>query len=509
MNSLAESDLDLLRPYVLKVEDHLSDRTFHQFAKTFPNTSHDTLKMTKKRVQSLAGFKPVRYACCINSCVCFIGPYEDLAECPNCKEARFKANGKPRKYFDYLPVIPRLQALSANSVHAQKMQYRANHVHEPGVVKDVFDGSHYQSLLTTIVPAGADRYFYFSDKRDIALGLSTDGFTPFKKRDKTCWPMILFNYNLPPEIRFQKKYCIHVATVPGPKKPWDWDSFGWPLVQELIQLELGVKAFDAISQTLFLLQAYLILAFGDIPAMALIMRMKGQNAISPCRICNIQAVRFNSRTHYVPLRRDKIPRAEPARYDASNPPIRSHERLMQQAYDVEMAPNNVTHEELSKKYGIKGTPVLSAISSISFPSSFPFDFMHLIWENLIPNLIDFWTGKFKDLDHEGEGYLIESRIWEEIGAATAACKATIPSAFGAPVPNIATKRHLMNAEMHANWTLYIAPIVLRGRFKRPQYYRHFMQLVKLLKLCLAFEISEVMLNQIEEGFQLWMEEYEK
>src|SRR6266540_6593398 len=102
-----------------------------------------------------------------------------------------------------------------------------------------------------------------------------------------CWPIILFNYNLPPEVCFQKKYCIHVATVPGPKKPWDWDSFCWPLAQELIQLEMGVKAFDAISLSIFLLHAYLILVFGDIPAMALVMRMKGQNGISPCRICEI------------------------------------------------------------------------------------------------------------------------------------------------------------------------------------------------------------------------------
>ena len=99
----------LLRSYTLKVEDHLLDRTFRQLAKAFPESSHDTLKMTKKLVRSLAGFQPVRYSCCINSCVCFIGPYEDLAECPNCKEAQFKANGKPRKYFDYLPVIPRLR----------------------------------------------------------------------------------------------------------------------------------------------------------------------------------------------------------------------------------------------------------------------------------------------------------------------------------------------------------------------------------------------------------------
>jgi len=182
---------------------------------------------------------------------------------------------------------------------------------------------------------------------------------------------------------------------------------------------------------------------------------------------------------------------------------------MDQARDIEMAPNNAARERLAKEHGIKGTPLLSSVSSISFPSSFPFDFMHLIWENLIPNLIDFWTGDFKNLDHEDEGYFIEPHIWNEIGAATAACKATIPSAFGAPVPNIATKQSPMSAEMCANWTLYIAPIVLRGRFKNSQYYRHFIQLVELLELCLAFEISEAMLNQIDEGFRLWVVDYEK
>jgi len=191
--------------------------------------------------------------------------------------------------------------MSANAAHMEKMRYRVEFVHEPGVTKDIFDGSHYQSLLDTAIPAGAAHpFFYFADERDIALGLSTDGFAPFRRCKQTCWPIILFNYNLPPEVRFQKKYCIHVATVLGPKKPWDWDSFFWPLAQELIQLEIGVKAFDAISLSIFLLRAYLILVFGDISAMALVMRMKGQNAISPCQICEIKAIHFDH-TYYIPL----------------------------------------------------------------------------------------------------------------------------------------------------------------------------------------------------------------
>jgi hypothetical protein len=102
--------------------------------------------------------------------------------CPNCKEERFNNQNKPRKVFEYLPLIPRLQAMSANREFADKMRYRAYFEHEDGVTMDVFDGSHYRSLLTKVVPASCNDqpFFYFSDARDIALGLSTDGFAPFK-----------------------------------------------------------------------------------------------------------------------------------------------------------------------------------------------------------------------------------------------------------------------------------------------------------------------------------------
>ena len=217
---------------------------------------------------------------------------------------------------------------------------------------------------------------------------------------------------------------------------------------------------NTISPALFLLHAYLILTFGDIPTMALIMCMKRQNGISPCQICNIEGVHFSSHMNYVPLQRDRIPGATPHQYISSNLSIRTHEELMIQAFNIEMAPDNSTHEWLTKEHGIKGIPVLSSISSIGFPSSFPFNFMHLIWGNLTPNLIEFWTGEFKELDQQDEGYFIKPHIWNEIGAAIAACKATVPAAFGAPVSNIAMKWSQMSTEMYANWMLYIAPCML-------------------------------------------------
>ncbi|KAF7761920.1 hypothetical protein Agabi119p4_9912 [Agaricus bisporus var. burnettii] len=517
VQSLGEADIDLLLKFTLKVEDRLSDRTFARMERVFRQERQESLKMTKKRVRVLSGLQPIRYSCCINSCVCFTGHYEHYTMCPNpqCNEPRFNAKGQPRKYFAYLPIIPRLLAMLSNRELAQRMRYRAEYQHQPGVIRDVFDGSYYQSLLQTVVPTDDDNdnsFFYFSDPRDIALGLSTDGFAPFKRRSQTCWPIILFVYNLAPDVRFQKKYRLRIGVIPGPRKPWDPDSYFWPLIQELIQLEAGVKAWDATIQAYFLLHAYLILLFGDIPAMALIMNMKGSNAVSPCRVCSIKGIcnpSASKKTNYVPLRRDTLPNADPVRYDPRNLPIRSHGELMEQAIAVQMSPTNAASEDLAKRYGIKGIPVLSNVSAISFPESFPFDFMHLIWENLIPNLISFWIGEFKDLDHGHKGYFIGPQAWEEIGRATEACGSTIPSAFGARVPNIAKKQSQMSAEMYSNWTLFIAPIVLRRRFPKAQYYKHFLKLVELLKLCLSFEIDQEMLLRIEEGFVQWVWDYER
>ena len=36
-----------------------------------------------------------------------------------------------------------------------------------------------------------------------------------------------------------------------------------------------------------------------------------------------------------------------------------------------------------------------------------------------------------------------------------------------------------------------------------------MKLVRLLKLCLSFEFNEATLKEIDEGFRLWVQAYEK
>jgi len=411
--------------------------------------------------------------------------------------------------------------MQANTTKAKEMQYRAfEHIHTPGQISDVFDSCVYRRLLgkrVVISETTTARHEYFSDPRDIALGLSTDGFCPFRRRKATAWPLILFVYNLNPEIRFHGDNRIDLGTIPGPNKPKDFDSYMWPVFEELMRLQHGVRAFDILADEFFLLRAYLILVFGDIPAMAMVMRMTGHNGISPCRMCKILGVRIpnsNNPVHYVPLDRSFHPtviesESAIAIYDAAALPLRTEDEMLRQAREVQNASNKTQKGKLSKAYGIKGVSILSNIKSLSFPLSFPYDFMHLIWENVVPNLILLWTGEFKGLDEGVGDYRFPSKVWEAIGAATATAGSTIPSVFGTRPPNLATHKSSYSAEAWSFWTLYLGPVLLRRRFCSQRYYKHFIELVKLLQICLQFVITTEDVQIVREGFINWVQGYEK
>src|SRR5260370_41199269 len=86
--------------------------------------------------------------------------------------------------------------------------------HMAGKVRNIFNGEQYQKMqCTPIVLKG---------KHNVTLGLSTDGFCPFKKRKLTTWPIIIL-FNFPPEIHIHLDNIICIGTVPGPKAPKEMD----------------------------------------------------------------------------------------------------------------------------------------------------------------------------------------------------------------------------------------------------------------------------------------------
>src|SRR5271154_5603031 len=98
-----------------------------------------------------------------------------------------------RTKHSHIFLIPQLSALFDDPQLVKRMEYRDRYLSDSptedggtikGKISDIFDGSYYRDLLNAeyLVSSQTRPISFFSDKHDIALGLSSDGFAPFKKR---------------------------------------------------------------------------------------------------------------------------------------------------------------------------------------------------------------------------------------------------------------------------------------------------------------------------------------
>lgn len=112
--------------------------------------------------------------------------------------------------------------------------------------------------------------------------------------------------------------------------------------------------------------------------------------------------------------------------------------------------------------------------------------MHLPFENIGPNLVKLWSGKFKGLDTSAEDYQISEATWDEIWQETADAVRFIPADF---VRVLQDNPAYFTAEAWCFWLVHIMPIVLKGRFRHEKYYTHACQFSEIIKSCIAFQIT--------------------
>lgn len=354
-----------------KDETNTTDAAFKKMPSSNPGNL--TPYIMKKWLKDKSGLKVERYDCCPNSCMAFVGPYNNYDKCAYCGAARFDDRKKAKKTFEYISLIERLRMQYASPSRSRQLRYRVEYITRrlgdmnDGVYSDVFDGQYYKYLTQKGL---------FSNERDIALGLSTDGFNIFKKRGKECWPILLINYNIAPEHRVQKQNLMLCGIIPGPSQPLIIGSFLWPLLQELQRLEEGLVCFDADKAEDFLLHAYLIAVCGDMPAIAKLGGLKGSNSIFPCRYCSIRGIycghyyyplkapRYSNAdipVHKLPLRclqsepcepstTTKLFHCEHSDYDVFDLPQRTHEEMVEIGERLKCL-NQIENEHLQKATG--------------------------------------------------------------------------------------------------------------------------------------------------------------
>jgi hypothetical protein len=513
--NLTSLQLDDIEVFDFIVRDKITVRTYHRMQSRFClSRSHSdlpSLKNLQSRILALCGLEPVAYDCCKNSCICFAGPFADLDACPECNAPRRNAAGAPYRTFSYIPPSPQLRALYCSFPMCKAMRYRHDHECKQDTIEDLFDSNRYRELLNTYITVNGEQkpYKYFADWREVALALSTDGMCPFKRRKNSCWPLILVNLNLPPEERTHTENLICIGVIPGPKSPKNLGSFLWPLVDELLQLASGVMAVDISTRKLFSLRAHLLAVFGDIPAITKLLEFVGHNGRYPCRFCLMSAIQgaiAGGGTHlYCPLHRTYAPF-----FDPLNLPLQTHKDSIHKGLEALGAPSKNAQSKLATASGIKGVTALARLPSICVPSSFPIDIMHMIFINLIPQLVDLWTGSFNDMDDGKESYTFDAVLFKSLGEIIENSGSTMPRSYGCRVPNLAApNRGNPTAEAWSIFGGYLSPCVLRGRFCKTKYYHHFVQLIKLVHQITSFKLKCSDIPAIREGFVNWVQDYEK
>ncbi len=293
--------------------DNASQQTYNTMRdaikRRFPDEEILSHYRAKRLVENLTGITPIIHDMCINSCIGFMGPFEDRNTCPTCGESRYEANRDtdiPQKQFHTIPLAPQLQALWRSPESAKRLKYRqkytekflaeltANEGERKMPYRDFFDGMDYLQL-------------HIDDKiapGDMMLLLSMDGAQLYRNKASECWIYIWVILDYAPDVHYKKRHVLPGGFIPGPNKPKNIDSFMFPGLYHLSALQKeGLKIWDASSDAIFESHPFLALASADGPGMACLNGFVGHQGKVHCQLyCPIKGRHKRGASQYYPVR---------------------------------------------------------------------------------------------------------------------------------------------------------------------------------------------------------------
>jgi hypothetical protein len=104
------------------------------------------------------------------------------------------------------------------------------------------------------------------DAKNVRIGLATDGFTPFTESvtSYSCWLVFTVPYNLPLTLCMKYEHMFLCLIIPGLDNPRpQLNVMMQPLIEELKQLWVGVKAYDYHKKQKFNLRAAYLWSIHD------------------------------------------------------------------------------------------------------------------------------------------------------------------------------------------------------------------------------------------------------
>ncbi|KAG7552219.1 Transposase-associated domain [Arabidopsis thaliana x Arabidopsis arenosa] len=305
--------------YRIKTKNGWSDKSFNDNLETLPNmlpednVLHTSMYDVKKFLKSFdMGYQKIH--ACINDCCLFRKKYKKLDACPKCKASRWKTNmhtgqikkGVPQKVLRYFPVIPRLKRMFRSEQQAKDLRWHFSNKSSDGKMRHPVD-------YVTWEQVNAKYPEFAAEERNIRLGLSTNGFNLFNMKNSwySCWPVLLVNYNMAPDLCMKKENMMLTLLIPGPQQPGNSiDIYLEPLIEDLNHLwSNGEVTYDAFSKTTFNLKAILLWTISDFPAYGNLARCKVKGKMG-CPLCGKSTDSMwlrNCRKHVYMCHRKSLP----------------------------------------------------------------------------------------------------------------------------------------------------------------------------------------------------------
>ncbi|XP_042423409.1 uncharacterized protein LOC122011026 [Zingiber officinale] len=196
--------------------------------------------------------------------------YENCVSCPRCGLSRWKLTknkvekkGVPAKVVWYFPPIPRFKRMFKSLETSRNLTWHADSTRVVGQLRHPVDSPSWK-LVDHMWPE------FESEPRNLRLALAADGINPHSNLSSwySCWPIMLVNYNLPPNMCMKRKYIMLTMLISGPKQPGnDIDVYLEVLIEDLQRLWEGVDGvYDAYRRQFFTLKVVLLWTINDFPA---------------------------------------------------------------------------------------------------------------------------------------------------------------------------------------------------------------------------------------------------
>jgi hypothetical protein len=481
----------------------------------------------KHLIAEITGVTPVTHDMCVNSCIAYTGPFNNLDLCPKCGTSRRDPQtNKARQTLNTIPLGPQLQALKRHKDSAVALQYRVERTH--GILEELeatggrlpaYDDFLHGSDYLNAVRAGLIR------EDDIVIMLSIDGAQLYAYKQSDCWVCIWVVLDHSPDTRYKMLAVLPAFVIPGPNKPKVMDSFLFPSLYHLSALQKdGFPLWDGSKHKVVTCYPFFALGTADGPAMTHLNGLVGHMGKNGCRMyCGVSGRRKDKESHYYPALLKPLnyrvagcdhPDVDPLKVvQADTPAVDAYERNLQ---IIVGSTSERAWKANRLSTGVVKPSIFLGIDSkhrFPIPRCFGTDIMHHATLNIPDLMIPLWRGTFDcdgtDSRSNWDWAVLTGPTWTKHGKAVSDATPYLPGSFDRPPRNPALK--ISSGYKAWEFLLYLYGLG-PGLFYKvlpDKYYQNYCDLVHGIRIVNQYSISRQQLLDATQSLVRFVQDFEE